>query len=100
MHSSLPDAPERGPVALATSPARLVGEVLLALPYVVRQVPPLVQDLRMLVGELTRAASEDGELTALLAETARLAHAKAIDLEPAPAGATPLHRGAAASARD
>jgi hypothetical protein len=96
MHSTLPSPPARGPVALATSPARLVGEVLLALPYVVRELPPLVQDARTLVGELTRLArgadegaltdvvgelarlaSEDGELTGLLRETARLAGAKA-----------------------
>jgi hypothetical protein len=51
-----PSPPSRGPVALATSPARLTGEVLLALPYVVRELPPLVQDLRQLVHELTRMA--------------------------------------------
>ncbi len=77
MHSRLPDPPDRGPVALATSPARLVGELLLALPYVVRELPPLVQDLRGVVGELERLAGRDGELTALLRGTARLAEAKA-----------------------
>jgi hypothetical protein len=36
-----------------------------------------VQDLRQLVHELTRMAGEDGELNALIGETARLAGAKA-----------------------
>jgi hypothetical protein len=93
-----PDDPPRGAAAVATAPARLVGELLIALPYVVGQLPPLVQDARVLVGELTRLArgtdtgalndvvkelarlaSEDGELTALAGETARLAGAKAED---------------------
>ncbi len=74
-----PADPPRGPVAVATAPARLTGEVLLALPYVVAQVPPLVQDLRVVVGALARLAAEDGELTALLRETARLAGTHADD---------------------
>lgn len=91
-----PADPARGPVAVATAPARLVGELLVALPYVVAQLPPLVQDARVLVGELTRLArgtdpgalndvvkelsrlaGEDGELAALLDETARLARSRA-----------------------
>jgi hypothetical protein len=90
-----PADPARDVLAVATAPARAVGELLLALPYVVAQVPPLVQDARVLVGELTRLArgtdpgalndvvkelsrlaGRDGELAAALGETAELARSR------------------------
>ncbi len=96
MRSSEPPPPSRGPVAVATSPARLAGELLLALPYVVRELPPLVQDLRQLVHELTRMAGQGGELNDLIGETARLAGAKADEVRAreALAAAVAAHGGA------
>lgn len=113
-----PGEPRRGPLAVATAPARLVGELLLALPYVVSQLPPLVQDARVLVGELTRLArgadtgalndvvaelsrlaSEDGELTALLREAARLAETRAQEQGGAAKSGGKARRAAAGSNR-
>jgi len=74
-HRSLPSLPRAG--RRGDEPARLAGELLLALPYVVRELPPLVQDLRQLVHELARMAGEGGELNDLIGETARLAGTKA-----------------------
>lgn len=79
-----PAAPPRGPAAMVTAPARLTAEVVLALPYVVQQVPPLVRDARVLVGELTRLARgrETGALNDLVVEAARLVAAEADAREP------------------
>ena len=41
------------------------------------ELPPLVQDLRQLVNELTAAAAPGGELRRLLGATAELAAARA-----------------------
>lgn len=57
----------------ATAPVRLPLELLVAMPEVVREVPGTVRDLRRLLGDLARLATEDGELSELLRETASLA---------------------------
>jgi hypothetical protein len=81
---------------VATSPARIAGNLAVALTYTTQELPHLVQDLRSLVNdltrlarnadegaltdlvaELTRAARHDGELTQLLAGAAELARARA-----------------------
>jgi hypothetical protein len=96
MASAPPSEPRHDPVAVATAVPRLTAELLVALPYVARELPHLVQDVRELVRQLTRlaegapdgalgdlvgglnrAAGPDGELSALLREGARLARAEA-----------------------
>jgi len=75
MASAPPDEPRHDALAVATSVPRLGAELLVTLPYVVRELPHLVQDLRELVRQLTRLAEDapDGALGDLVAETARLA---------------------------
>jgi hypothetical protein len=109
MASSAPAEPRHDPLAVATSVPRLVAELLVALPYIVRELPHLVQDVRELVRQLTRlaegapsgalgdlvgglarAAEQDGELSALLRETAKLANSRSDDA---------AHRNGAAAAR-
>src|SRR5436305_434108 len=51
-----PQPPRRGPLAYATAPVRLLGDLILALGYTAHELPYLVQDLRALVNELTRLA--------------------------------------------
>src|SRR4051794_1140895 len=65
----------RGPLAYATAPVRLLGDLVLGLDYTAHELPYLVQDLRSLVNELTRLArgADEGALTDLVAELARAA---------------------------
>ena len=95
MASVSPAEPKHDATAVATAVPRLIAELLVALPYVVRELPHLVQDLRELVRQLTRlaegapsgalgdlvgglarAAEQDGELSDLLRETAKLANSR------------------------
>ena len=73
MPSSRPEAPGRGPLGTAA----LVPDLLGTLSYTVRELPHLVQDLRELVHQLTRAAQPDGELMRLLDALSELAYARA-----------------------
>ena len=85
-----------GPAAAAVALCRLPADLIVALGYLVRELPALVQDLRSVVhslallaqagdsgsladllDDLARAAGKDGELTVLLAEAARLAGVRA-----------------------
>ncbi|GGI09062.1 hypothetical protein [Egicoccus halophilus] len=91
-----PPTPRHGLLPTVVAAVRLPGDLLLALGYVVRQLPFLVQDLRSLVNDLARlahvgdpgalsdlvaglarAASTEGELTRLLRAAAELAEARA-----------------------
>ena len=69
--------PPAPPADGRTHPARLVPDLLGALTYTVHELPHLVQDLRELVNELTRAAQPGGELMGLLDGLAELAYARA-----------------------
>lgn len=75
MPSPVPSAPTRSPLAYATAPVRLVGDLVLGLAYTAHELPLLVQDARTLVNDLARLAhsAEDGALTDLVAELARAA---------------------------
>ena len=77
MQSDPPPTPGRGPLAYATAPVRLVGDLGVALAYTAHELPHLVQDLRQLVNDLSRAARPDGELIRLLDDAAALARARA-----------------------
>lgn len=93
---SEPPAPaDQGVIAAAVALWRLPSDLTVALGYIVRELPALVQDVRSIVHSLahlaeadsdalsdlllrlSRAAADDGELTVLLAETARLTAARA-----------------------
>ena len=94
---SEPPAPAgAGPVAAAVALSRLPADLVVAVGYLVRELPSLVQDLRSVVhslallaqaghsgaladllADLSRAAGKDGELTLLLAEAGRLAGTRA-----------------------
>ena len=65
------------PASLALGPARAAKDLGVTLGYLLHELPPLVQDLRQLVNELTAAAAPGGELRRLLGATAELAAARA-----------------------
>ncbi|HYF25548.1 MAG TPA: hypothetical protein VD931_07415 [Baekduia sp.] len=72
-----PAPPRQGPAAVAVAPVQTVAGLLTGLSYTVGELPHLVLDLRLLVGELTRAAKPGGELSDLLRGAADLAAARA-----------------------
>lgn len=77
MPSKLPDSPDHDPETRLLAVPRLVGDLVVALSYSVRELPFLVEDLRGLVRQLERAAHPGGELMRLLDGVGRLAYARA-----------------------
>jgi hypothetical protein len=77
MASAPPQAPRHDARARVVAPARLVGDLGVALAHTVAELPHLVHDLRGLVRRLERSAQPDGELMRLLDALAELARARA-----------------------
>jgi len=101
----------RTALGVATAPTRLTVELALAAPTVVMALSSLARDTSVLVAELARLsrdaprgalsdlvaglarlAGEDGELTVLLREQARLAAARADEASSPSRPATPSSR--------